>query len=600
MIAARPGRLLLSRALTCRPGGPGVSNVLAVVGVMGAVSLAASASGQVNLGGVSFANRAASGQINIGDVRGSLGVIDYDQDGWYDLFVADSSGRPNRLFHNVPDASTAGGRNFVDVSVASGIGDADGAARNYGSVVVFDFNNDGWPDIYHIGNGPDGSSGVLYRNNGDATFTNVSVVSGLRLSGLTQDCASAADFDHDGDVDLLLANISSTGRAVVLMENNGNGTFTSRPDLLPGVPYNGRIYAQGWTDYDHDGWEDCLVLLNAGRPLTLKNVPNPAGGRRLVDATTASGFTHVGPAPMGIAFGDMDGDGDLDISITDAVRGTYYENRDGTLVEVFPFATFFGWGTAWIDAENDGDLDNFQAGSWGGSNIDFLWRNDDDGAWTDARQALNIIARSTQHSAKVDFDNDGREDLLTVNPLVHVAFYHNQSTAGNHWIKIRLDGGVGTTPVSRDAVGARVRVVSGGKTQVRELAIGTSFGASEDPRLHFGVGSATRIDRIEVVWPRAGTLPERTQLLTGPIGVDQIVTIRPATCGPVDIAPLGGGVGPDGQVTVDDLTAYLAAFFQMEVARADIATLGGGACADGQLTVDDLVRYLALFFAGCQ
>ena len=110
------------------------------------------------------------------------------------------------------------------------------------------------------------------------------------------------------------------------------------------------------------------------------------------DATTASGFTQVGPAPMGIAIGDVNNDGWLDVAITDAVSGTYYENRSGTLVKVTPYSTFFGWGTAYLDAENDGDLDNYQAGSAPNANIDWLIRNDGNGVFTDVRGALMISA----------------------------------------------------------------------------------------------------------------------------------------------------------------------------------------------------------------
>ncbi|MFN9973772.1 MAG: hypothetical protein ACK58T_28155, partial [Phycisphaerae bacterium] len=143
-------------------------------------------------------------------------------------------------------------------------------------------------------------------------------------------------------------------------------------------------------------------------PLTIKNVSDGNGGRRFINATTASGFTFVGPAPMGIAFGDYDRDGRFDLSITDAAVGTYYRNNNGVFERSFPFTTFFGWGTSWLDADNDTHLDNYQAGSAGRSNIDLIQKNNGPNVngqitWTDARAALNIIARPTQFSAVIDF-----------------------------------------------------------------------------------------------------------------------------------------------------------------------------------------------------
>ena len=536
------------------------------------------------VGNAAFVDRAASGQITLGRIRGSIGVIDFDGDGWFDLFVADNPGLPQRLFHNVPSPSTPGGRTFVDVTATSGIGDADGTARSAGGVVVFDFDNDGRPDIYTLGNGTS-DSGLLYHNRGDGTFENTTVAAGVRIAGAQQSCASAADFDHDGFVDLLVVNSGRPGNTLVLLRNNGNGMFTQRNDLLPPVSFSGTTYAQAWTDYDHDGWEDCMMLLNNGRPLMLKNVANPAGGRMFIDATTASGFTHVGPAPMGIALGDYNGDGWIDAAITDAVAGTYYENRAGTLVEVFPFRTFFGWGTTWIDAENDGRLDNYQAGSYGGSAIDFLHLHNADNTWTDARAALNTPALASQQCARVDFDNDGREDIITVNPNNFVSVYHNQSTGGNHWTKLRLRGAGAT---NRDAIGAVVRVTAGGVTQVRELIAGSSYSASEDPRLHFGLGATTTIDRIEIVWPRVGTIAQRTETINGPMGTDSILTYQPTGACLADL-------DANGTVGLEDLST-LVSRFGMGGPTASIADLDG----DARVTLQDLAKLLADYGNACQ
>ncbi|MBI1190700.1 MAG: hypothetical protein GC200_08500 [Tepidisphaera sp.] len=520
---------------------------------------AAPAAAQVELGGVSFVDAAALSQITLGRFRGSLGVIDYDNDGYYDLFINDNPGQPKRLFHNVPSTTVPGGRTFVDVSAAAGFtSDADGIARSFGGVIIFDYDNDGFADIFTLGqNYLDNTNGLLYHNNGDGTFTNVSVASGVRSSGFNATSASAVDYDHDGFVDLFVCATGSPGKTETLYRNNGDGTFTIRRDLFPVDSFTGTVYANGWTDYDHDGYEDWLVLLNAGRPLMLKNVAAPDGSRRFIDATTASGFTYVGPAPMGIAFGDVNNDGWLDIAITDAVSGTYYRNTGGNpsaapLTRVLPYSTFFGWGTCYIDADNDGDLDNYQAGSFGSANVDWILRNENNGAsWTDVRPALNTTSLASQFSAHVDFDNDGREDVITVNPNNFVSVYHNRSSSNNHWLSVKLTG---AGLVSRDAVGARVLLTSGGVTQTREVAIGTSYSATEDPRLHFGLGAATSADSIQVVWPRAGTLESRTEIFTGPFAADRIITLTPQRLCDADVN--ADGVADQGDIdTLIDIIA---------------------------------------------
>ncbi len=153
----------------------------------------AQAGAQVSVGGIAFVDRAARNEITLGTIRGSIGVIDFDNDGWYDLFIADRAGFPHRLFRNVASAGSPGGRSFLDVTVSSGVGDTDGATRCHGGVVVFDYNNDGWSDIYQIGPGPGLTGGLLYRNNGNGTFSNVSVASGVRQTDTNPGSAAAVE-----------------------------------------------------------------------------------------------------------------------------------------------------------------------------------------------------------------------------------------------------------------------------------------------------------------------------------------------------------------------------------------------------------------------
>lgn len=551
-----------------------------------ALLCAAGSHAQTFVNDVAFLDRAARNEIVLGNIRGSIGVIDFDNDGWQDLFIADSNNLPNRLFRNVASATAPGGRTFQNATASSGLNDAQGTAAGNGAVLIFDADNDGDDDIFLGAPGPESASGLFYRNNGNGTFTNRTVEANLRIPNVFVDSASAVDFDHDGDLDIFIAAFLSFGRSYNLRVNNGDGTFTARNDLVPATAFTQHIYGHSWSDFDGDGWEDCLLALNVGgSPALLRNVENPAGGRMLVDATIASGFTSVGPAPMGIAVGDYDGDGDGDVVITDASVGTYFENVGGFFTRVTPFTTFFAWGTTWLDADNNGRLDNYQAGSWSTANTDHLRLNMGQGQWVNAQTALNTNSIASQYCARIDFDNDGREDIITVNPLNFVSIYHNQSRTSNNWAKVSL---VGTGNVSRNAAGAIIRLTSGGVTQTREVHIGSSFAATEDQRAHFGLGSAASIDQIEVVWPRQGSIAQRTERFPGPFTVGTTITLSP-------LPPLcAGDSDGSGAVNFDDVTTTLTNF-----GATGIRFTPGDADGSGRVDFNDITTVLGNFGSVC-
>lgn len=494
--------------------------------MMGALALcAAPVWAGTAIDGIQFVDRNATGEIVLGGLRGTLAVLDYDDDGWPDLAIRHFTGSATRLFHNVPDPARPGYRTFVNVGAGSGLDDADGTSRGAFGVVAADIDNDGDTDLYMTGYHSNTTAGLLYRNDGGGHFANITVSAGLRTTGINTQSASFVDYDHDGYVDLMTFNSTPSPSAYNLYRNNHNNTFTDVTSILAPQAASGAIYAHLWMDYDGDGWEDAFILTRNGSATLLKNVDNGAGGRQLINVSAATGFVALGPAPMGIAAGDMDGDGDFDLSITDAVRGTYYRNNGTTLTQVTPFATFFGWGTTWLDVDNDGDLDNYQAGSFGTANVDHLTRNLGGGAaWDNISAALNTTALPSQHCVQVDFNNDGRQDIITINPgTPSISVYENISTTPGHWITLALTGNGVTT--NRSAIGAVVRVTAGGVTQVRQLISGSSTSSTEDLRVHFGLGAATSVDSIQVLWPRQGTLASRTEVFTGPFAVDQILPI---------------------------------------------------------------------------
>lgn len=541
-----------------------------------------------------FVDRGQTGEIVLGQPRGGLSVIDFDNDGWQDLVIADLPPSTTLLFRNVPDPVNPKRRNFQNVTAGSGLNDADNVALSF-SVLVADYDNDGFQDVFLSGQGAGGGYGRLYRNNGNGTFTNVSVSSGVRALAISVLSASFNDVDLDGDLDLLLVPSSGSPVAPRLLLNNGNGTFSNGGSLLPALPAMGTVYAHGWMDYDGDGWHDCFIP-GTGAPVILKNVSDGNGGRRFVNSAGAAGFVSLGPAPMGVAFGDHDNDGDFDICFTDATGGTYYNDLGDTLVRVFPFSTIFGWGTSWFDIDNDGLLDNYQCGSHSGANFNRLHRNLGGGMWQDVSGILNSPFASSQHSVLVDFNNDGRQDLITINPgnPPHVVSVNeNISSTNNRWFAVKLVGdGVS---VNRDAVGAVVRVYFDGFAHIRQVASGTSTNATEDMRVHFGLGPADTVDSVEVLWPRLGTLAERTEVYAGPFVTDQIITLTvgAAACDPVhgDVHPVGPPTG-NCLVTLDDILCVLNGFSQpLTCPGADLVPCGG----NGLINLDDILSVLAAF-----
>jgi hypothetical protein len=578
--------------MTTRPSSAVTSTLLLVAGTSLAL-LTSAAADAVTIDGVRFQDRNAAGRTTLGAFRGSLGVIDYDNDGFMDLVIADVAGRPKRLFHNEPDAGEPGNRALIDRTAGSGLDDADAFARGSGGVAVADINNDGFQDIYIQGPGSDNTSGILYRNNnGNGTFTNISVAAGIRTSGDFADSIAFTDFDHDGNVDLFIANLGGP-RAYRLFRNNGNSTFTSQPTLVPALGTGQRFYSHAWGDYDNDGWDDAFML-GSSVPALLRNGPtagNPAA-RSFTDVGPISGFTTLGPAPMGIAVGDIDNDGDLDLSITDAVVGTYYENRGGVMVRTTPFTTIFGWGTHWIDADNDGLLDNYQAGSFGRPELSRLHRNLGNGQWANITAALNSTPLASQYSVQVDLNNDGRQDIITLNPNSSVSIYENLSQTGNGWIKIKAVGNASPSggTINRDAIGARIRLLVNGVWQTRAVQSGSSTTSTEDLRANFGLGAADHADRIEIDWPVTADRGNngsgrRTSVYPGPIATGSILTLTPVCT---------GDLNNDRIVNVADLVDFLGGFGRPapEAGTSDLN-------ADGTADINDLVFLLGAFGRVC-
>ncbi len=426
-----------------------------------------------NNGDGSFSQSELSAQVRLaGALSGGAVWVDYDNDGWLDLYVLNYGA--NALFHN------QGGAGFVEVTESAGVGDVGkGTTATWG-----DYDGDSYLDLYvvnwscfpecgdpNVTGEHDAARDTLYHNQGDGTFADVSHLLDYDLllgSGFT---ASFTDYDNDGDLDIYVVNDQFKNMlGNILWRNDGAG-------------------CGGWC------WLD--VSIEAG----------------------ARTFIHG----MGLAVGDYDNDLDLDFYFSDMVNGmVLLENQgDGTFddaaskagVRVGP-SSAVGWGTAFFDYDNDGWLDlyltatefvqfDIVAGPEGMmfAYRDFLFRNRQDGSFADATPAAWLDAPSASMGlAYADYDRDGLLDFVLGNWNEGYALYRNTGAEGisHNWISLRLEGG---GDINRDAVGSRVYVTTEtGQTYMQEVKCGSSLGAGNDTALHFGLGKAA-ISEIRVRWP---------------------------------------------------------------------------------------------------
>lgn len=495
--------------------------------------------------GIAFTHdRAASDDKLLVEVMGpGCAWLDYNNDGFLDALFINSGRTPNfhpatipqpKLFRNNGDGS------FTDVSTMAGLKISDGF---YIGAAVGDYNNDGFPDIYMTGYG----RSLLFRNNSDGTFSDVTDAAGVANLGEWATAAGWFDFDHDGHLDLLVANYvrydwehdpycgaklpgSRTycdpfhfkGSRLCLYRNNGDGTFsdwTQRSGL-------GAVLGKGLglvlADFDGDGWDDILVANDGMQTFLFLNQKN--GTFR--DATFESGVGFGGDGEiesgMGIDAGDVMGKGNLDFYIChmDAQLNRLYRN-DGN-AEFTDVTTQSGLGRSnWlntsfavriVDWDNDGNRDILVVNGSMLDNIALfhpessfaerktLYRNIGSGQFVDATSTQNSsfqIPFVGRGLAVGDYDNNGALDFLQSNNGGPGQLFQNRGAEQNHWIGFKLEG----TRSNRDAVGARVSLRSDSFTSVDQIKGGMSYCSGQDLRLYFGLGNHLKVDSLEIRWP---------------------------------------------------------------------------------------------------
>jgi enediyne biosynthesis protein E4 len=471
-------------------------------------------------------------------MSGGVALLDYDGDGWLDVYVvqggsfpptASPDGDGDRLFHNRGDGT------YDDVTSSSGIANF---SRGYGhGVTVGDWDNDGDPDLFitrwrHY---------AMYQNRGDGTFEDVTTSVGLGGDRDWPTSAAFADLDGDGDLDLYVCHYfrweegdrrdctdpkdptiyrcgprDFPALSDHLFRNDG-GRFVDVTREAGIVDRDGRGLGVVAADLDGDGRVDLFVANDMTANYFFRNL----GGFHFEEqgllsglAANASGGYQAG---MGVACGDLDGDGLIDLAVTNfyGESTTFFHNlghglfadHTASIGLAAPTRFMLGFGISFLDVNNDGYREILTAnGHTHDGRPQFPWAmpvqlliGGPSGTLTDVSNRAGppfAVARLGRGLATGDLDNDGHVDALVLSQGEPLSFFHNKSTGG-HFVTIRLEGQTS----NRDAIGAVVTIEAGGRRQIAQRFGGGSYLSCGDPRLHFGLGSASQIDRVEVRWP---------------------------------------------------------------------------------------------------
>lgn len=515
--------------------------------------------------GIDYVN--VSGEPDKPNISGSLGsgaaLFDYDEDGDLDLYLVNGAAAngmkivktfPNQLYRN------QGGWLFEEVTEQAGVGDT---GWGFGCATA-DYDNDGDLDLYVSNFGPN----VLYRNQGDGTFVDVTASAQV---GDARWGASAAwiDYDRDGDLDLYVTNYVDTslkkiplpgssivhapgllgdiycrfkeieapvfcgptglvGASDVFYRNDGDGTFSEATEAS-GLYDRSQAYSLGVIvlDYNEDGYPDIYVANDAVANHLFMN----RGGGKYEEVGLSAGVSHneFGRAEgsMGLATGDINGDGKMDLFVTNYSHetntlyihsgGDHFADRTDQAFPGRPSYPYLSWATRFMDLDLDGDEDLFVANGHVFPQVDLgnvgtTYRQRNQIFWNDGAGGFTEVGflpddgmsevESSRGGAFGDIDNDGHWDAAIVNIDTRPSLLRNTGTAarGRHWIGFRLIGRAS----DRDALGARLTLESGGKRQIREVGPAGSFLSSNDGRVHFGLGENTTVELVRIRWPKGG------------------------------------------------------------------------------------------------
>ncbi|UCF37707.1 MAG: CRTAC1 family protein [Acidobacteriota bacterium] len=464
-------------------------------------------------------------------VGGGAAFLDYDQDGWVDLYLVSgkwaeglSSGERespqsiNRLYRNRQDGT------FEDVTLKARVGLEESFSMG---VTVGDYDNDGYPDLYVANFG----SSVLLHNEGNGTFRDVTSQAGVANSGLCSVAATWLDFDRDGLLDLYVSSyidfdpdyslyyapdgfpgpMAYKGQPDRLYRNLGDSRFEDVSEQVGIAGLEGRGMSVASIDFDDNGYPDLYVTNDATENFLLKN----EDGKHFSQIALESGVGYNGmgdsTASMGIDFGDYDQDGKVDLFVSDNSLSSLYKNEgDGLFMDVvvesgiaLNSAQYVGWGSFFFDFDNDSDLDILKVNSdlsrlFGQE--DQIFENKGEAQFEDISPALGEYFNRTligRGAAFADYDNDGDLDVIISNISGPAVLLRNDGGNRANWLQLDLVG----TQGNHDGIGAKVQLTVGGKSLTGYRRANTGYLSTSDSRLHFGLGSATTVDKIEIIWP---------------------------------------------------------------------------------------------------
>jgi hypothetical protein len=496
------------------------------------------------------------GAEKLGSLLESTGAgcvwFDYNNDGKPDLFVA--NGRPlgkgmhpyplrqrpdplptNHLYRN------DGNGHFSDVTATAGVAGSDFSF----SAAAADFDNDGFTDLVVTSYG----RVTLYRNRGDGTFEDVTARTGLDAKGWAIN-ATWLDYDRDGCLDLFIGRyvkfdpayrsyyaadnypgpLDYPAETNLLFHNNCHGGFTDVSEKSGIGAYKGRAMGVTAADFDGDGYPDIYVANDKTENFLFRNRGDGTFEEVALEAGAAFGQNGESTSAMGPVFFDMENRGAADLWVSDSKYNRllrYTGKREFADVTQRAgisqlAAQYTSWGTGAYDFDNDGWRDIF---IFHGGLIHLIpqehsvFRNLGSGRFADVSMIAGPFFQTKtvgRGACFADYDTDGRVDAFLVNLGAPGTLLHNTAPAAGHWIKVRLQG----TKSNRDGIGAVVEVIAGSLKQRAERVAASGYLSQDDWRLHFGLGSATRADRIAITWPSGAK-----QVLEN-VPADQVVTVR--------------------------------------------------------------------------
>jgi tetratricopeptide (TPR) repeat protein len=506
-------------------------------------------------------NDASPRKYQVETMTGGVAVIDYDDDGWMDIYFVNGAKLPemkktssqfwNRLYRNNRDGS------FSDVTEKAGV-----AGEGYSmGVAVADYDNDGDQDLFVAGV----NRNILFRNDGKGRFDDVTTKAGLSNSRLWSVTAAWLDYDNDGDLDLFVANYCKwspeidpycgamkegwrtycfpdkyEGLPNQLFRNNGDGTFTDVSSPSGVAKHVGKGMGVAIADYDDDGFVDVFVANDTLPNFLFRN--NGRGGFEEIGLAAGVAVNDSGRpvSGMGVDFRDYDNDGLPDL-IVSALEGETYPLFKNLGKGFFGDATWqsglgaetvkrSGWSLGLFDFNHDGFKDLFTVNAHVNDNIELynqqtyrqpnsVFANTGGGLFQDVSREAGAdfqIKRAHRGCAFADFDNDGRVDVVTTSLNEPVELFRNESTGESHWLAIRLIG----VRSNRDGIGAKIKITtSSGATHFNHVTTSVGYSSSSDVRAHFGLGREKSVKLIEIRWP-SGALQRLNE-----VAVDRLLTV---------------------------------------------------------------------------